>query len=71
MFILQRELEAEDPWLLKLGLLYEVAEDAVSLQEPEVLLSYQHKSLQEFSASDHLAKRLDRIIEEEKNAEVK
>ena len=68
---LQSELITKDPDLLRLGLLYEVGEDAVSLLEPEVLLSFQHKSLQEFSASDHLSKRLDKVIEEGQNAKVK
>ena len=57
-------MEAKDPDLLKLGLLYEVGVDAATVQEPETLLSFQHKSLQEFAGSKHLAKRLDNIMEE-------
>ena len=58
------ELEAKDPDLLKLGLLYEMGVDAATVQEPETLLSFQHKSLQELTGSKHLAKRLDNIMEE-------
>ena len=70
LFYLKDELEAKDPDLLKLGLLYEVGVDAATVQEPETLLSFQHKSLQEFAGSKHLAKRLDNIMEEGQNAKV-
>ena len=60
--LLQNELVVKDPDLLKLGLLYEVGVDAATVQEPETLLSFQHKSLQEFAGSKHLAKRLDNIM---------
>ena len=62
-FILQGDLKAKDPDLLKLGLLYEVGVDAATVDEPETLLCFQQKSLQEFSCSKHLAKRLDNINE--------
>ena len=67
---LQEELMAKDPDLLKLGLLYEVGVDAATVQEPETLLSFQHKSLQEFAGSKHLAKRLDNIMEEGRDVKV-
>ena len=67
---MQDELEAKDPDLLKLGLLYEVGVDAATVQEPEALLSFQHKSLQEFAGSKHLAKRLDNIMEEGQDVKV-
>ena len=63
-------MEAKDPDLLKLGLLYEVGVDAATVQEPETLLSFQHKSLQEFAGSKHLAKRLDNIMEEGQDVKV-
>ena len=63
-------MAAKDPDLLKLGLLYEVGVDAATVQEPETLLSFQHKSLQEFAGSKHLAKRLDKLIEEGQDAKV-
>ena len=63
-------MEAKDPDLLKLGLLYEVGVDAATVQEPETLLSFQHKSLQEFTGSKHLAKRLDNIMEEGQDMKV-
>ena len=64
------DLEAKDPDLLKLGLLYEVGVDAATVQEPETLLSFQHKSLQEFASSKHLAKRLENIMEEGQDMKV-
>ena len=64
------ELEKKDPDLLKLGLLYEVGVDAATVLEPETLLSFQHKSLQEFSSSKHLAKRLDNIMAEGQDVKV-
>ena len=67
---LKDELEAKDSFLLKLGLLYEVGVDAATVQEPETLLSFQHKSLQEFAGSKHLAKRLDKIMEEGQDVKV-
>ena len=67
---LKDELEAKDSFLLKLGLLYEVGVDAATVQEPETLLSFQHKSLQEFAGSKHLAKRLDNIMEEGQDVKV-
>ena len=70
LFYLKDELEAKDPDLLKLGLLYEVGVDAATVQEPETLLSFQHKSLQEFAGSKHLAKRLDNIMEEGQDVKV-
>ena len=63
-------MEAKDPDLLKLGLLYEVGVDAATVQEPETLLSFQHKSLQDFAGSKHLAKRLDNIMEEGQDVKV-
>ena len=63
-------MEAKDPDLLKLGLLYEVGVDAATVQEPETLLSFQHKSLQEFAGSKHLAKRLDNIMDEGQEVKV-
>ena len=60
----------KDPDLLKLGLLYAVGVDAASVLEPETLLSFQHISLQYFASSKHLAKRLDKIIEEGQDAKV-
>ena len=69
-FYLKVELEAKDPDLLKLGLLYEVGVDVVTVQEPETLLSFQHKSLQEFAGSKHLAKRLDNIMMEGQDVKV-
>ena len=70
LFYFKDELEAKDPDLLKLGLLYEVGVDAATVQEPETLLSFQHKSLQEFAGSKHLAKRLDNIMEEGQDVKV-
>ena len=70
VFYLKDELKAKDPDLLKLGLLYEVGVDAVTVQEPETLLSFQHKSLQEFACSKHLAKKLDNIMEEGQDVKV-
>ena len=67
---MQDELKAIDPDLLKLGLLYEVGVDAATVQEPETLLSFQHKSLQDFAGSKHLAKRLDNIMEEGQDVKV-
>ena len=69
-FFLKDDLEAKDPDLLKLGLVYEVGVDAATVQEPETLLSFQHKSLQEFAGSKHLAKRLDNIMEEGQDVKV-
>ena len=63
-------MEAKDPDLLKLGLLYEVGVDAATVQEPETLLSFQHKSLQDFAGSKHLAKRLDNIMDEGQDVKV-
>ena len=40
------------------------------MEEPEILLSFQHKSLQEFSCSKHLAKRLDNIMVERQDVKV-
>ena len=60
----------KDPDLLKLGSLYEVGVDAVTVLEPEILLSFQHKSLQEFSCSKHLARRLDNIMVEGQDVKV-
>ena len=57
-------MKAKDPDVLKLGLLYDVGVDAATVQEPETLLSFQHISLQYFASSNHLAKRLDNIMEE-------
>ena len=68
---LKDELEKIDPDLLKLGLLYEVGMDAATVQEPETLLSFQHKSLQEFACSKHLAKRLNNMTKEGKYMKVK
>ena len=67
---LKDELKAKDPDLLKLGLLYEVGVDAATVQEPETLLSFQHKSLQEFASSKPLAKRLDNIMEKSQDLKV-
>ena len=67
---LKDELEKIDPDLLKLGLLYEVGVDAATVQEPETLLSFQHKSLHEYASSKHLAKRLDNIMEEGRELKV-
>ena len=64
-------MAGKDPDLLKLGLLYEVGVDAATVEEPETFLSYQHKSLQEFASSKHLAKRLDKANEEGQNVKVK
>ena len=61
---------AKDADVLKLGLLYEVGVDAATVLEPEILLSFQHKSLQEFSCSKHLAKRLDNIMAEGQDVKV-
>ena len=63
-------MEAKDPDLLKLGLLYEVGVDAATVQEPETLLYFQHKSLQGFTGSKHLAKRLDNFMEEGQDMKV-
>ena len=63
-------MEAKDADLLKLGLLYEVGVDAATVLEPETLLSYQHKSLQEFASSKHLAKRLDKLVAEGQDVKV-
>ena len=67
---LQEELKEKDPDLLKLGLLYEDGVDAATVLEPETLLSFQHKSLQDFASSKHLSKRLDNIMEEWKDMTV-
>ena len=69
-FYLKDELKAKNPDLLKLGLLYEVGVDAATVLEPEILLSFQHKSLQEFSCSKHLAKRLDNMMAEGQDVKV-
>ena len=68
--LFQEELEDKDPDLLKLGLLYEAGVDAATVEEPETLLAYQHKSLQEFSCSKHLATRLDNIMAEGQDVKV-
>ena len=60
----------KDPDLLKLGLLHEVGVDVAAVMEPQTLLSFQHKSLQDFASSKHLAKRLDKAMKEEKCAKV-
>ena len=61
----------KDPYLLKLGLLHEVGVDAATVLEPETLLSFQHISLQYFASSKYVAKRLDNIMEEGHDLEVK
>ena len=53
-----------DPDLLKLGLLYEVGVDTATVTDHLTFLSFQHKSLQEFASSKHLAKRLEKSIRE-------
>ena len=57
-------MEERDPDLLKLGLLYEVGVDTATVMDQLTFLSFQHKSLQEFASSKHLAKRLEKSIKE-------
>ena len=44
--------------------------DMVAVMEPQTLLSFQHKSLQDFASSKHLAKRLDKAMKEGKCTKV-
>ena len=55
---------------MKLGLVYEVGVNVATVQEPETLLSFQHKSLLEFAGSKHLAKRLDKIMKKKEDVKV-
>ena len=64
LFSSKEELEERDPDLLKLGLLYEVGVDTATVMDQLTFLSFQHKSLQEFASSNHLAKRLEKSIKE-------
>ena len=57
-------MEAKDPDLLKLGLLYEVGIDVATVSDLDTLLSFQHKSLQEFASSKHLTIRFNKMTGE-------
>ena len=52
VLFLQEDLEKKSPAILKLGLLYEVGADRATVAEQPTYLSFQHKSLQEFSVRD-------------------
>ena len=47
-----------------MGLLFEVGVDTATVMDQLTFLSFQHKSLQEFSSGNHLAKRLEKSIQE-------
>ena len=50
-----------DPDILKLGLLHELVGDSANLEEEEIFVSFEHKTLQEFSAADHITRRLEKF----------
>ena len=50
-----------DSDILKLGLLHELVGDSMKLEEEEIFVSFEHKTLQEFSAADHITKRLEKL----------
>ena len=60
-FLLQKDLEEADPDLLKLGLLHEAGMDTVTLTERPTFMSYEHKTLHEFSSSTHVTGRLEGV----------
>ena len=57
VLFLQEDLEKKSPAILKS---YEVGADRATVAEQPTLLSFQHKSLQEFSATKFIKLRLER-----------
>ena len=57
-FFLQAEIEKVCPELLNLGLLSEVGISTVGVKKQKRYVSFHHKSLQEFSSSKHIVKKL-------------
>ena len=55
----QGEIEATCPDLLKLGLLSEVGVDAATVRDQSPCVIFHHKTLQDYSASKHVAKTLE------------
>ena len=56
---LQEDIEEQSVDILKLGLLVEVGADRTTVAEQPTFLSFQHKSLQEFSAAKFITMRLE------------
>ena len=67
---LQDQLEEKNPDMLKLGLLHEVGVDTASIREQPTLVSFQQKSLQEYSASIHITQRLQKTIAKGRDVKV-
>ena len=57
---LKAKIEKVCPNILKLGLLSEVGIKTASVREQKRYVSFHHKSLQEFSSSKHIVKKLKR-----------
>ena len=56
--IFQDEIEKKCPQLLKLGLLSEVSVSMATVKKQKRYVSFHHKSLQEFSSSKYIVKKL-------------
>ena len=59
-FFLKEEIKKVCPQLLKLGLLSEVGISTAGVRKQKRYVSFHNKSLQEFSCSKHIVKKLEK-----------